>query len=259
MSIKVPPITIDVNSIAESFGAFKMEVEQDLKKGFQALALSTNAYFKEIAAAKLGPESSRWLKFKENIWFDQIDESLYVVGVKAKGLWVEEGLPVGFDMKKGMLNSPKAKTSKDGHRYMIVPFEHSKPPKQTNDYGKDLITMIKSELKTRAIKFKGLEKHANGAPKLGKLHSFDINGKQLGGKTVAEGDLDRVSIYQKQNKETGKVQRGIFTFRTVTDKSPDDSWIHPGLDAEQFIEKTREWAMNHWETVLLPDILKAWK
>src|SRR6185369_6175367 len=103
---------------------------------------------------------------------------------------------------------------------------------------KDLTDTIKAEMRRRKIPYGNLEKGADGQPKTGLLHSFDImkapnktgegpgQGKGPVGK-VRQGPtgipfLQNIRVYQKSvtDKKTGKssVSKSIMTFRTVSSK-----------------------------------------
>lgn len=257
---KLSPLsfTVDVSKILTEANAHKNELRSDLESSFKKLALAADAKLKELAQKELG-SGSRWTKFKNSMSFEELEKNFFCLTIDATGLWVEEGLPQNFDMKPGLLKN--AKISKAGHKYKVIPFEHSRPPRQTNGYGQNLIDRVKAELKERKLPFKTLEKHPNGVPKLGKLHSFNVNNgdSEIPGKGNTPV-LNGVTVYQRPNKVTGKVERGIFTFRTVTD-SPDqqDKWKHPGIKAEKFLEQVQKWAEDAWNNEILPSILDKWR
>lgn len=250
MSLK---IKVDIQSLAQQCKEFALEAEHDLKKGVAGLAASTHANVAMMASQEL--HSSR-KDFMDNLGFEEIAEGIWVVSIDEKGLWIEEGLEAGHDMKPDLLKN--AKTSKNGYRYQIIPFEHTKPPSQTTDTAKDIVRQIKNNLKKERIPYKKIEKDSRGKPKLGKLHSFSWDSAIPGrGNTPV---LSRVSIYQNLNKQTGKVQRDIFTFRTVSENPKSNGkWIHPGVKAKKYLDIAAEWAMRTWENEILPEILNKWK
>lgn len=166
-------------------------------------------------------------------------------------------------------------------KYLVVPFEHGKG--KTAEGGasgsaqNDLNSVLKSEMKRRGIPFGKKEMNADGSPKLGKLHSFDINksplklhdgagqghgpvGEVRQGKTGTPF-LEGVNIYQTAYKGKGgedRVRKDIMTFRVVTSKQQGSGvWDHPGNDAMKFMEEGLEWARKEWETKISPEILDA--
>jgi hypothetical protein len=245
MSIK---INIDVAAIAAQFKEFAVEAEQEFIQGVKALASMTHAKVAELASQEL---KSSLKTLQDNLKFEEVSDGIWVVAIDEDALWIEEGLDANFDMKPGLLRD--GETAKDGHKYRVVPFEHSKAPSQMNGYAQNLVDRIKSELKQQKVPFKKIEKNAQGSPRVGLLHEFNF-----GGETPGKGNtpvLDRLRIYQTQTPGGG-VRRDIFTFRTVSDKpNQKDKWLHPGVDAKKFLDRAVEWAMKEWETKVLPDLM----
>lgn len=245
-------INIDAAALAKEFKDFASEVEKDIQKGVANLATITHAKVKEMAATEL--KSSRE-EFMSSLSFQEITDGVWMVSVDEKGLWVEEGIKPNTDMKPGLLKN--ADTSKNGVKYKVIPFEHSKAPSQMTQSAKDIVSQLRSGLKQQNIPFKTVERNPDGTPKVGKLHSLnlpsDIPGK---GNTPS---LKGVSIYQTMTK-SGSVKRDILTFRTVTDgPGSAGKWIHPGMDGKKFLDKAAEWAEKEFYDKILPEIMEKWK
>jgi len=247
-------ITIDTRAIAEKFKELADEVQQDLNKGVAQLAASTHAKVAEMANNEL--HSSKKI-FTDNLGFQQIAPGLWVVSIDEKALWIEEGIEPQTDMKPGLLKNA-TDHDKNGYRIRTIPFEHSKPSSQMNGYAQILQAKIKSELKKRDIPYKKIERHENGSPRLGKLHTFDFKAGRAKS-SWTDDPLTRVTIYQTLTR-TGNVRRDIMTFRTVSD-SPEqkNKWIHPGIDGKKFLDRAQAWAEYTWENEILPAILEKWK
>jgi hypothetical protein len=187
------------------------------------------------------------------------------------------------EMLEDLLKSPKAKTSKTGNRYIVIPFKHSKGPTKQTKVEKKLLSAIKNELTKRNIPYMKTEVNPDGSPKTGLLHSFDLStpntqhprkpgetGPQGKGFSIAhrpgsqEGPSGRpylwgVRIYQKLTKD-GDAQRGIFTFRVASDSQKGSGkWVHPGLGPMHFLEDGYEYAKNLWDTQIAPELLQGLK
>ena len=242
---------IDIDELAGSFGQIKKEVSQDLKKAVGSLAAMTHAKTIELANKELKSLSKT---YKDNISFQQLEENLWVVSLDEKVLWIEEGRKGGF--MEELLNGKSGKVNAKGERYAVIPFEHSKNPTEQSDKARELTNQIKAELKDRKIPYRNkIEHHADGSPKLGLLHKFNIESARLKD-THKDEPLKGVAIYQKMNEKTGKVQRDVMTFRVITEKHREEGkWIHPGRQGSKLMDKAFEWAMTEWEQKILPDIL----
>lgn len=134
-----------------------------------------------------------------------------------------------FDMKPALLNGPKARIGKNG-RYNIIPFRHgtSKEYAPNNNFktmptdiykkARQLKASIQSQGKTKwGDRLNGTESsHPSGVnPTSGYQHK---NGKY-------EGMVRIEKTYAKA------IQNKYITFRIVSDKSDQSSWIHPGYQA----------------------------
>jgi hypothetical protein len=194
-------------------------------------------------------------------------------------MWIEEGMPP-HEMIDNLLKSPKAKTSKDGSKYLSIPFKHNKGPTQqtapqtslTDTIKSSLKEMNKSRSKGNKIPYAKIETNPDGSPKLGLLHKFDIVDKPLKmSNSPGQGKgpvgapmqgptgipfLKGVRIYQNKNAQ-GKVERTIMTFRTVSSKMKGTGrWFHPGLEPVKFLDQAFDWAMKEWETKMKPAIIE---
>jgi len=250
MSLK---ININAAQIAAQFKELAIEVEQDLKKGVANLAAVTHAKVTEMASQELHSSKKN---LTDNLGFEEVTEGVWVVSIDEKAFWIEEGIEANKDMKPDLLKDG-AKTSKSGHKYKVIPFEHSKGPSQLTPYAQNLVARIKFNLKKEGIPFKKIEKNVDGSPRVGKLHSIDMGG-ELPSPRATTPVLNGVTIYQSLTK-TGNVRRDIFTFRTVTEgPGSNGKWIHPGLEAKKFLDRAADWALKEWEQNILPAILSKY-
>ncbi len=267
---------MDLSEIIE-LGNMKSTVDKAIKDAARDLAKMTESKIKELARQRL---HSRFQMYTEGLSTEEVSEDIWVVKLASKVRWIEDGNEA-FSMIDSMLKSPKAKTAKDGSKFLIVPFEHGKG--KTAEGGasgsaqNDLNSTLKAEMKRRGIPFGKKEMNSDGSPKLGKLHSFDINksplklhdgagqghgpvGEVRQGKTGTPF-LEGVNIYQTAYKGKGgedRVRKDIMTFRVVTSKQQGSGvWDHPGNDAMKFMEEGLEWARKEWETKISPEILDA--
>lgn len=246
-------INIDAAAIAEQFKEARLEAEQDIKKSVGDLAAMTHAKVAEMASQEL---HSTLKTLQENLGFEEVSEGVWVVSIDEGALFVEEGIPENTDMKPDLLKGA-TKVSKDGHRLRTIPFDHGKPPSQMTPTAQALVSQIKRVLKQEKIPFKKIEKNPDGSPRIGKLHSLDIDSDKPTPR-ASHPALKGLSIYQSQGS-SGNVRRDILTFRTVSSgPSSEGKWIHPGLKAHKFLDRAYEWAVQEWEKSILPEIVAKW-
>ena len=140
-------------------------------------------------------------------------------------------------MREWMLNSPKAKTGKDGSWYMAIPFRHM-GPKATGRYGQPLGSQFRAMLGERGAmalgrkidklskKLKESERLPSGlAPKLKSHHVTDIYA----------GMKRQVQQYRSASQS----QR--TTFRTISEKSDPKAWQHPGIEARELFKEAEDY------------------
>ena len=246
--------SIDIEALVRDFGNFKKEIAQDLKKSIGQLASMTHAKTLELANNELKSLSQQ---YKESVSFQQIEENTWVISLDEKALWIEDGRSSGF--MQALLDGKSSKTSKDGHKYAIIPFEHSKNPSQQSSQARELSNQIKAELKKQKVSYRKVEHHADGSPKLGLLHKFSIDSARLKD-SHKDSPLKGIAIYQKMNQKTGKVQRDVMTFRVISDKHKSEGkWMHPGRVGSKLMDKALDWATKTWEEEILPEIFKKYE
>ena len=244
-------IKIDADAIASQFGSFKLEVEKDIRKAVGDLAAITHAKVSENAQGEL--KSSRKI-YMDNLGYEEVASGIWVVHLGEPALWIEEGIEPNKDMKPDLLKN--AKTSKTrGTRYKIIPFQYGKAPSQNTPYTQGVISQIKQKLRKEKVPFKKIEYNKDGSPRTGKLHEFDFGGERPGrGNTPV---MKGLSIYQ--SVVGGRVRRDILTFRTVSSgPGSQGKWIHPGFRGKKYMDAAAEWAMNEWESKILPEIMQKW-
>lgn len=126
-----------------------------------------------------------------------------------------------YDMKPGLLGSDKAKTSKDGSRYMFVHMEHGSPM-QTHT------RKLPDDIWQRAKKMKM-------GDRLSDSKYFTTNVK---------GYSSKSGIYEGMRRSFPKGQQGnrnaFETFRTVSSKSDASAWWHPGFKALLLADKVKD-------------------
>lgn len=135
-----------------------------------------------------------------------------------------------FDIKPGMLRSPKAKRAHGGGSYIDVPFTH-----KVTKRGKG--TYVESRAKRKAITTAMSQAKSTGAA----LRIF--KGTKNAPRTI-HTDM-------KVSPE-GAAQ----TFRRISENSPADSWIHPGREGLGIFESTAH-EVERIKNDVIADILEA--
>lgn len=235
----------------------KKKLEKDMQDVIKTLGKSAVKHAEELAQKQL-PNSLNKI-YKDNLYMEQISDTIIEVGIRQEALWIEEGRKEGF--MKELLDSPKAKTNKEGKKYTVVPFEHST---QTTDSmstdKKEEVENLKKFLKSEGIRYsktRALALDDNGSPRIGRIHSFDIKAMRDGKKKSAQKlspNLQGLSVYQRENPKTGRVERSIMTFRTISQKHKGSKWEHPGRKPAEILDDTFKYIQELWERELFPEL-----
>jgi hypothetical protein len=248
-------ITIDTKAIADQLGRKKEEIISKTRKAVQGLAAAAHTHVLELAGEKL---KSLQIKYKEAVSFEQADDNLWIVSLDSSAMWIEKGHGA-WSMYDKLSTSPKAKTSKEGNKYLTIPFEHSKRPAQQSEKARAITEDVKSFLKKQKIPYKKLEYNTDGSPKMGLIHRFDV-GNALPSPKAKTPTLKGLAIYQKKNEQTGKIQRDIMTFRIVSEKNKGDGrWEYQAREGVDIFRKTHEWAIKTWNNDILPALIESLK
>ncbi len=244
---------IDSKGIAETFGELKVNVQKDIQTSVESLANMTHARVMELARDNLGSLSK---KYMEGVSFSNPEPNFWIVSLDEKLLWVEEGRKSG-SMVDDLLRTG-AKTSKDGYKYKVIPFEHSKNPTEQSEKAQKLANEIKAVFKERGISWKKIEYDKSGSPRLGKIHSMNIESGRPTPKSKYPA-LHGVAVYQTK-KPGGGISRDVMTFRIVSEKhKAEGKWVYPGRQGDKLLDKAFSWAMDVFDREILPAIFEKYK
>jgi hypothetical protein len=197
----------------------------------QTLRTSTGTYIRYIVDGKVYPYENDPLRGA-------------VVTRDPKAGFLEHGYGA-FDIKPGVLSSPKAKTTKDGRQYMRIPLKHGTARMQPSEAGTGemratFASVMPKEVTKMAEKL--VRSHMKG-PGLRRLPdmSWFLQTK------LAPRTLGLPAYTWKYGKFAGLIREGsgrqtrYKTFRTISQgKSAPGSWIHPGLRPLQICDRAKK-------------------
>jgi len=232
----------DFDKIAKDLGS---EIDERIDGLVSTMAQKAFDHIVDIAQEELKTLKDKYI---EGLEIEQLTPTSWLISMTDKSGWIETGHEPGFQMLPGFLNSPKAKTAKDGSKYLIIPMEHATETSHSTQKGQETKDLLKRELSQRGVPFTGIENGNNGKPKLGTLHNFNFGGRQgLTGIPYLQG----VRISQKQTNQG--VKRSIMTWRTASSKqNPSEYWVlENGTKGLGAFDKTVDWIEQEWEKLVL--------
>jgi hypothetical protein len=244
--------TIDIDAITQELKETSKELAKDLLDGVEGLATMTHLKTLELSRDKLGSLSK---KYSDAITFENPMKGLWIINLDEKAMFIEENYPAHFMSE--LLEGKSARTAKDGTKFAVIPFEHSKAPSEMSHKAQDLSKLLKDEFKKRGISWKKIELNPDGSPRTGVVHRFDVESARP---TANSGDpaLKGVTVYQSKGAD-GNMRRDILTFRTISEKSEEQGkWQYPGREGSKLLDLSFEWAEKEWSEKILPEILSKY-
>lgn len=160
---------------------------------------------------------------------------------------IEDGIKA-YDMKPGLLSSPKAKTNQDGKKWITVPYRHGTPgtvgmaSMPPNVY--QMAQKLGFSRRNNAIKafFTGRKYTWNG-----KLSESAQGQRSHFGSHSGSGYTWKTGQFSGMVKMGSKGHSQYLTFRRVSENSDPNSWQHPGVKPrpirEAVVENTRDEAL----------------
>jgi hypothetical protein len=167
-----------------------------------------------------------------------------IFSTSGHGNLIEEGFEP-FDQKEGLLGSPKAKTGKNGSRYITVPFRHGVPgtntmqamPKHIYEQAKNLTYSRRNNF---LVAFFTRRKYSWG----GRLPSSSEDQRTHHAPHPGAGYTWSTGRFSGMVKMGKPKHTQYLTFRRVSTNSDPRSWQHPGVKPrpirEAVIENTRD-------------------
>jgi hypothetical protein len=258
-------VNIDLSSLEGM--ADLSELEKIGEKAAANLALLTQAKVQELAGERL---HSRLDMFRKGLSLKQEKSGVWLIHLDTELGWVNDGFPA-HSLIPDLVNSPKAHMSADGHKYIIVPFQHKGGPTQNTPAQMDLVNAVKQQMKKDKIPWAKVEKDSSGMPLLGRLHKLKVQTPSKTHEGPGQGwgavgaprvgatgipFLQGAAVHQSLT-EKGKVERSVMTFRVASEKhEAEGRWHHPGLEPTNILEDAYEWALKELETNVMPDIVR---
>lgn len=212
----------------EKFIEIAEKMDDALPGVIEYLVNSTYEFWRAEASSTTtgwGPIYAKSIKRSEDEVY--VDETMKTMKNKPAIMFVEmveKGMR-SFSIRDGLLASDKAKTGANGVRYITVPFPVGVPRRTSQ--GKQT-------------------SHFGGRQMAQKMHDIVKSGKKIVAGTLKTGqDVSGLTKYVTRQRHE---QYGIF--RCVSDKTPSNRWLHPGVPAEPVFEKVKAYVNTEIQKAL---------
>jgi hypothetical protein len=144
----------------------------------------------------------------------------HVLATKQVAIDFEDG-KAPWDMKPMLLGGPKARSSKGGGRYNIIPFRHRTPGGAS--VNQHFSGVMPASILKKAMRLKP------GQRLRGTEKTYPARANKVTGSPHRSGIYEGMKKVEKKYGE--KTQSKYMTFRVVSDSSPSGAWWHPGNPA----------------------------
>lgn len=237
-------IDIDIGPVVEKYNIMLAESKTLSNQILDALVEKYTTRWEIIVSAELNKTKAEYLRAIE---VERPDDYTAIIKLTQREsrlpLMIEDGAGP-FDIKEGLKNSSKRKTSIGGNWYIDVPFRFATgraqgfSPAFTGG-------VAPSSVINRAKKAAGRGVPAAALPKKFREPSFRIGtSNKVNNQFVTTptyhhkasifSGIRRVDVQGRGKKKSG----AYFTFRRVSDNSDPNSWIHRGFTARKFMDQT---------------------
>ncbi len=227
-------VNIDLAPIVDEFRLLADQSKELSSKILKGLVDQYMFDWEKSVSDNLNQTKDEYLRAINVDFVDEFNAVIKLDGRQSElALKIEDGADP-WDIKEDLKAGTKVKTSKEGNWYVDVPFRFAtsealgSSPVFSATMPKQIQNIVK-KISPKPLKQKDIP------AQFAKPGSRKEIKKPF---TVPKYD-HKVSVYEGLRRiETGGRSGKYMSFRRVSDNSEDYSWIHPGLQARKFMDKT---------------------
>ena len=229
----MPTVTIDLAEQIQQLALSKEEVSSLSNYLLDRIVDEYMSKWENIINTEL--KGTR-VEYEKAMYTERPDDRTAIIGMTARkstlALMIETGASA-FDEKLGFENSSKKHMKKNGGWYLTIPFSRAASDEiMSQMLPGSTVSVHDLMMQGGTLTPKTLPQGFNET----QTHALQLNtGKMITYQhksPIFEG-MKRTEIGSTINEKRG----GFVTFRRVSDKSDEDSWMHPGFEARNFMDK----------------------
>ena len=227
----------DLLLIIEYLKNYVDAIGKGIDKFAEALPILTKQHMTTLANRRLDSTKEEYLS---NIKI-KMNDYILVVELNTDS-WLANAVETGvgqFDMKEGLLNSPKARVGKSGARYIRIPI--GKDPNKKNEGGSEK----SKEFQQRIVDVLMKPKFGSKKIKMNPDGSLFESQKVLAADPMVAGLYRTRQFEQAEDYYAGKKKPKwqYVLFRTVSEKPSKTgaTWEHPGIQPVRIFTETERW------------------
>ncbi len=224
-------IRIDLSSVIESFRLSNQEADDLASSMVERMASRCFANITDLAKTKLHKSRADYLSGLRMTKPQRNVAMIELIGTVPN--MVEAGVGA-FDMKSGFEKSKNATAKKDGGWYLTVPFQHA----WSGALGEaSYFSGVMPAAVHAAASRLGDKERLNASSLPGGLGAPSSRKAVVGESREFAEYKNKSSIYSGMIKSTKAGHTGYTTFRRVSDKSDENSWVHSGIEERDLFGK----------------------
>jgi hypothetical protein len=214
---------------------FGEAMQRGVDKFATSLPIYTKQHISSVASKRLNSTKEHYLS-KTTV---KMEDYVLMVSLDSED-WLVNALETGadpFNMKQGHLNSPKARVSKSGYKYIRIPIGKEKDGDGgPSAKGQDLQARINEVLKKPRFGPKT-------APKISIEGGVYETQKIINGDPMLQGFYRTRKFDSIEEFHSGKKPKWQFVlFRTMSENPQSMSkWDHPGIQPVHILKDTEMW------------------
>lgn len=245
----MPLVRVDIEQMRRDV-VRSLPAKSDVKKALRAIGAAARAEWISLAGSELKSSSRDYIQGISEPKFSERSVQIQLTGMLPN--MVEQGWPE-TDLRTTVLRSPKAKTNKDGGKYLAVPFRHGTPGSGGSNVGLPMPKAIHQAAKGLQTtdrwgtvpRLSGSSRLTLSTPGLTKpaIKILESKQKDWHSTSIYTGMIRKLATYGATQAGRKVTQTSYSTFRTISSSVKNDprSWLHPGIKKRELAKKVEKY------------------
>ncbi len=231
-------LEFDPDQLASDLFLSKSEVDDLMEYSVKQVTRSFASAWEQEAVRQLKSSRQQYVSSLVVVDEGRLEGAVVLVGTLPN--MIESGADE-FDMKIKMLQSPKAKTSKSGGKYITIPFKSGAPSSLPENFNGGILPASVHQV-VKSFSTDSVTGKSRGTVK----QDLPVKFQAPQSKSLAGGGeyTHKNSIYEGVRKSIDRAGNvGYESFRRISSNSDPNSWQFPGLEARHLAEA----ALSHFD------------
>ena len=234
----LPSISIDITDISQEFSFGKENSDNFMKSAL--LRIVDSFWLDWVDSVKNSDLRSTKQVYLQSMYRNKLENNVYELGLEP-GSWLAKAVELGisaFDEKEGFFKSSKAKISKEGKKYFIIPFKQATSEAVATSQVFSNIMPKEVHMAAKKAGEENRQVRLNDLPEQFRIPSTRPK-TTLWNNEVKEEYQHKSSIYEGIQKSNKAFHSGYVSFRVASELEPN-AFIHTGIQARNLMNNIVE-------------------